>query len=79
MYSLFNNDAVSASHWEITSERGANKLFKGPLEGTQGKPATVTYALDIEDSVANIELRTFYGGQGDLTVESVILERLRDK
>lgn len=79
VYSLFNNDAVSASHWEITSERGANKLFKGPLEGTQGKPATVTYALDIEDSVANIELRTFYGGQGDLTVESVILERLRDK
>ncbi len=79
VYSLSNDDAVSASHWEITSERGAKKLFKAPLKDTQGQPTQVTYALDAAESVANIELRTFYGGQGYLTIESVIVERHLDK
>ena len=78
-YSLSGDDGASASHWEVTSERGANKLFKAPLEDSQGELTQVTYALEIQESVANIELRTFYGGRGTLSIASVIVERLGDE
>lgn len=75
-YSLVNEGSEGKSHWEVTSERGANKLFKGILDDTRGEMAEASFEFDAADNVANVELRTFYGGKGTLTVKAVTIKSL---
>ena len=65
-----------SSHWEVTSEGGAMTLDEGSFEPTTSEVKTTGVEFTLEESAANIELRAFYGGEGTLTVRSVVLEKL---
>jgi hypothetical protein len=73
-YSLANEESGRESRWEVTAERGASKLFKGTLGDTRGEMAEASFEFDAEDSVANLELRTIYGGEGTLIVKAVTIK-----
>ena len=68
--------AESSSYWEVTSERGAMTLYKTSFEPTASEAETSSVEFTLEESAANVELRAFYGGEGALTVRSVVLEKL---
>ena len=74
-YQLLNS-AEGSSRWEVTAERGAKTLHSATFETTGSEVKTSTVEFALEESAANIELRAFYGGEGTLTVRSVVLERL---
>ena len=67
---------MGSSHWEVTSEGGAVTLHEGSFEPTMSELKTTRVEFTLEESAANIELRAFYGGEGTLTVRSVVLEKL---
>lgn len=73
-YSLANEENGRDSRWEVTAERGTAKLFKGVLPDTRGEMAEVSFEFDIEDGLANLELRTIYGGEGTLIVKAVTIK-----
>jgi hypothetical protein len=73
-YSLANEERGGKSRWEVTAERGTSKLFKDTLADTQGEIVEASFEFDVEDSVANLELRTIYGGEGTLIIKAVTIK-----
>jgi hypothetical protein len=73
-YSLANEERGGKSRWEVTAERGTSKLFKDTLADTQGEIAEASFEFDVENSVANLELRTIYGGEGTLIIKAVTIK-----
>ena len=51
-------------------------LYKTSFEPTASEAETSSVEFTLEESAANVELRAFYGGEGALTVRSVVLEKL---
>ena len=69
--------AESSRYWEVTSELGAITLYKKTsFEPTASEAETSSVEFTLKESAANVELRAFYGGEGALTVRSVVLEKL---
>jgi hypothetical protein len=76
MYSLKGEGEAGLSFWEVTTDHGDFALFTDEFLNSDGKEALASTKLVLESNVENLELRTFYGGQGSLSIGAVEIERL---
>ena len=75
-YTLEGDDEIGLSFWEVTTDHGDTKIFKTDFLDSDGEEKLASTELLLDSNVVNLELRTFYGGQGSLSIGPVKIERL---
>lgn len=72
----FTNAGDNTSYWQVTIDGSSHELFRQSFLDTQGSVQEEMVAVTLDSAANHVELRTFFGGKGLLTIEAVEIRQL---
>ena len=73
---MSQNQPDNESYWDITASAGKLKLYKKPFTSSPNQYTLDNTKIYIPHDLKKIELRTFYGGSGELVIDKINIKKM---